>query len=203
MSDMSDAPNSTAPPRKRRRPALSCEQCRRRKIKCDRSYPCGQCLQSKTSTCSYSPDTIRGLRHVSETTSSPAQPSGGIPNRARDAPVDFSQTSSAGVSPNSIPQSEATLPSSWTSPSIPSNDDRTDAKTLLCRLENVEKKLANSGPQPYFSTCESFNSDPLTKGLRGTVSKTRFFGPSHWMHSYGVVRPLVITVSVQQLIDVV
>ena len=200
---MSEPPNSTAPPRKRRRPALSCEQCRRRKIKCDRSYPCGQCLQSKTSTCSYSPDTIRRIRHVSESTAAPVQSPGGIPNRARDAPLDFSHTSSAAVSPNSVPQSEVTLPSSWTSPSVPSNDHINDPKTLLGRLENVEKKLASSGSQPYFSTCESFNSGPLAKGLRGTVSKTRFFGPSHWMHSYGVVRPLFIAISVHQLINVV
>ncbi|KAE9382255.1 hypothetical protein N431DRAFT_360951 [Stipitochalara longipes BDJ] len=183
---MSEPPSSTAPPRKRRRPALSCEQCRRRKIKCDRTYPCGQCLQSKTSTCSYSPDTIRRLRHVSETASVAAQPSVGLPDRARDVPVEFPPTSSAGVSPNSIPHSEATLPSSWTSPSNPTNDETNDAKTLLCRLEKLEEKVASSGSQHFFPTCESFNSDPLAKGLRGTVSKTRFFGPSHWMHSYGV-----------------
>lgn len=29
--------------RKRKRPALSCVECRRRKIRCDRSHPCSQC----------------------------------------------------------------------------------------------------------------------------------------------------------------
>ncbi|KAL4783893.1 fungal-specific transcription factor domain-containing protein [Aspergillus varians] len=33
---------------RRRRPALSCTTCRRRKLKCDRSLPCGQCVKSKT-----------------------------------------------------------------------------------------------------------------------------------------------------------
>ncbi|KAL4923789.1 putative C6 transcription factor [Aspergillus undulatus] len=33
---------------RRRRPALSCTICRRRKLKCDRSLPCGQCIKSKT-----------------------------------------------------------------------------------------------------------------------------------------------------------
>ena len=33
---------------RRRRPALSCTICRRRKLKCDRSLPCGQCVKSKT-----------------------------------------------------------------------------------------------------------------------------------------------------------
>lgn len=69
MSEPGDAPRpaSVTPvtaPRKRRRPALSCEQCRRRKIKCDRTYPCGQCLQSKTASCTYSPDSVPGVGHV-------------------------------------------------------------------------------------------------------------------------------------------
>ncbi|KAJ6007769.1 hypothetical protein N7540_011745 [Penicillium herquei] len=36
---------SQANPRKRRRPALSCEQCRRRKVRCDREMPCGPCTK--------------------------------------------------------------------------------------------------------------------------------------------------------------
>jgi Fungal Zn(2)-Cys(6) binuclear cluster domain len=191
---MSEPPSSVGPPRKRRRPALSCEQCRHRKIKCDRTYPCGQCLQSKTTVCSYSADTVRRPRHVSET--NPACPGTvfrsltDIPTRTRDVPGDLiAHTSSDGVSPNVIPHSEVTHSSSWTSPSAHAHDDEPpDPKTLLHRLENIEKKLASSY---NFPTCESYNSDSRSKGLRGTVSKTRLFGPSHWMHSYGVVRHLL------------
>ena len=43
------------PPRKRRRPALSCCECRRRKVKCDREQPCNHCQQSKVS-CVFSSD---------------------------------------------------------------------------------------------------------------------------------------------------
>ena len=43
----------TVPARKRRRPALSCIECRRRKIKCDRNMPCNHCIQSKNAVCSY------------------------------------------------------------------------------------------------------------------------------------------------------
>jgi hypothetical protein len=46
-------PNTVVPPRKRRRPALSCTECRRRKIKCDRNMPCNHCIASKNSECSY------------------------------------------------------------------------------------------------------------------------------------------------------
>jgi hypothetical protein len=202
---MSEPPSSTAPiapPRKRRRPALSCEQCRRRKIKCDRTYPCGQCLQSKTASCSYSPDTIRRLHHVNDASSIPAQSTLDLPNRTRDVPARVSAyNSSTGVSPNAVSSSEATLSTPWTSPSATVNDEETqNHKTLIYRIERVEKELAssNSGSQAYFPTCESYEPDFRGKGLRGTVSKTRFFGPSHWMHSYGVVwHPSIGTESCQ------
>ncbi|KAJ5646471.1 hypothetical protein N7490_002843 [Penicillium lividum] len=43
---MSSNENNLTNPRKRRRPALSCEQCRRRKVRCDREMPCGPCIRS-------------------------------------------------------------------------------------------------------------------------------------------------------------
>lgn len=45
-----------APPQRRRRPALSCVQCRRRKIRCDQKRPsCSQCERSKDILCIYKP----------------------------------------------------------------------------------------------------------------------------------------------------
>lgn len=56
---MGDSENITEisqpPPRKRRRPALACTECRRRKIRCDRQNPCTQCVQWKCSSCIYTP----------------------------------------------------------------------------------------------------------------------------------------------------
>ncbi|KAH8701532.1 hypothetical protein BGW36DRAFT_371072 [Talaromyces proteolyticus] len=46
--------NAPSLPHKRRRPALSCEQCRRRKVQCDRKMPCGPCKKTRPSlACSY------------------------------------------------------------------------------------------------------------------------------------------------------
>lgn len=39
---------------KRRRPAVACTECRRRKVKCDRNLPCGPCTQSSL-MCAYRP----------------------------------------------------------------------------------------------------------------------------------------------------
>ncbi|KAL2822620.1 hypothetical protein BJX63DRAFT_441235 [Aspergillus granulosus] len=41
--------------RNRRRPPLACEQCRRRKIGCDRKSPCSNCMRSRRSACTYVP----------------------------------------------------------------------------------------------------------------------------------------------------
>ncbi|KAK4081149.1 transcriptional regulator family: Fungal Specific TF [Trichoderma aggressivum f. europaeum] len=51
---MVDLPYIENPPRKRRRPAVACVECRRRKVKCDRAKPCGPCYQSAL-TCFYRP----------------------------------------------------------------------------------------------------------------------------------------------------
>jgi hypothetical protein len=46
--------SSLLPVRKRRRPAYSCTECRRRKVRCDRAIPCGQCTAQKVaSLCAY------------------------------------------------------------------------------------------------------------------------------------------------------
>lgn len=49
-----DEMSSPLPVRKRRRPAYSCTECRRRKVRCDRAMPCGQCTAQKVaSLCAY------------------------------------------------------------------------------------------------------------------------------------------------------
>lgn len=63
MSDPTDGERSDtethdgddrAPPRKRQRVRLSCLECRRRKLSCDREFPCSRCVQSGTAErCEY------------------------------------------------------------------------------------------------------------------------------------------------------
>ncbi|ROW06875.1 hypothetical protein VMCG_04159 [Cytospora schulzeri] len=46
--------SGSQPPRKRQRVRLSCLECRRRKLSCDRGYPCERCLKSGTpDRCTY------------------------------------------------------------------------------------------------------------------------------------------------------
>jgi len=68
MQDTADVPD--APPRKRTK-ALSCEQCRRRKLKCDRGWPCGACRdRNEQHLCKWENGVVpeRGSRDANELT---------------------------------------------------------------------------------------------------------------------------------------
>ncbi|EAQ86867.1 hypothetical protein CHGG_08120 [Chaetomium globosum CBS 148.51] len=48
LDGLHDDQEGRPPPRKRQRVRLSCLECRRRKLSCDREFPCSRCLQSGT-----------------------------------------------------------------------------------------------------------------------------------------------------------
>ena len=63
VNDASAGQNEPASTSKRRRIALACRDCRRRKLGCDRSYPaCGRCQKSGCATsCTYDPDALEAV----------------------------------------------------------------------------------------------------------------------------------------------
>ncbi|KAI9645554.1 hypothetical protein NHQ30_006296 [Ciborinia camelliae] len=188
-------------PRKRRRPALSCIQCRRRKIKCDRNMPCGQCISSKTSACQYSsdpapqskrprvngngqypatPSTVGHDSPQSTTNPSPGFGAGGVTesvtNRIPLVSTNFWADRTPVVEEGPVPvQGQAIVaPQKTPDPSV---------QALLDRVHKLEQIISDS---------ETLNDGPTiisssyVKGpsLRGSLSKTRFFGQSHWMNSF-------------------
>lgn len=91
---MTEASSGSGPsgggPRRRRRPALSCEACRRRKVRCDRDMPCSNCIRARdvNIVCTYQLFKPRPKRHstaatarlsngTSNSSSTPATSSGG------------------------------------------------------------------------------------------------------------------------------
>lgn len=242
MSEPNEPPRSVVPPRKRRRPALSCEQCRKRKIKCDRTYPCGQCTLSKTAHCSYSPDSAGAIQHLNKRSSLPPAPgpsvyqntlpfTSGLPSRPRDALSTASPNTQPSIDEFSPKPPLSSTGTSWHSPTSEHLHDDTSSKALLDRIQKLEERLAIAnqrndrqedsyyGPQAQDDDLERskprernamasfietqkgdlfFNPEGQLRGtfeqkgkLKGTVSKTRFFGQSHWMYSFGTVSPLL------------
>ncbi|KPM40310.1 hypothetical protein AK830_g6222 [Neonectria ditissima] len=176
----SDQPAARAE-KKRRRPALSCEQCRRRKIRCDRGLPCVNCIKSSISPCTYAPTHVPASRTRKaaghgQDFSGPAAALSHVP--ARSAPVLESQKPS--------PPSKAVSPSGPSSTGGSTSDTST-VDALAARVRELEQKLSES-----FHISPSRKTDDQLVGpryqdedeapMKGTISKTRFFGQSHWMN---------------------
>lgn len=149
------------PRRKRRRPALSCIQCRKRKIKCDRNVPCDQCKQSNlaTSGCTHmyaDDDSVANGRISMSQTGSAIDPdplltpasswAGGIENMASgiDSHASLGWTdrlkassTRAGTSPARRARELATYPGRSPPQSI--------VQDLEGRIQSLEKHLSESG----------------------------------------------------------
>ncbi|KAH6889186.1 hypothetical protein B0T10DRAFT_548600 [Thelonectria olida] len=173
--------------KKRRRPALSCEQCRRRKIRCDRGLPCINCIKSKISPCTYAPTHIpasrikKGAFTHSHGHDAAASQSSIVP--ARSAPV--FENSRKDTSSDIIPPPKAHV-SSVPSSTVGSTSEASTVDALAARVRELEQKLADSfhiGPKPNDKLIEeNHHEDEGNAPMKGTISKTRFFGQSHWMN---------------------
>jgi hypothetical protein len=172
----------TAPPRKRRRPPLSCVLCRRRKVKCDRNRPsCGQCTQSKSSaTCSYSPDDApapvnrcRMEAANSSTTSSTTTRFGslGLTSNSHSPILSFSGSSASHILSSSSlgAVSEINLPSRHSEPIAQEPKDQAHQLQQSDAVSRFPNNAANILVFPE-----------TAPHMRGSLSKTRFFGQNHW-----------------------
>ncbi|KAE8402140.1 fungal-specific transcription factor domain-containing protein [Aspergillus pseudonomiae] len=180
---------TTAPhfQRKRRRPALACEQCRRRKIRCDRNHPCASCRRSDPRSCHYvDPDRKTNVAHdqvidLAPTSFSSGNPPLDLPNCPED--VQFSgllnvdalqSTSSSLANPTTVQRSKVShVPEDLQEGSL--------VQSLTDRVRQLEKKLEEAlDLQPPDSYP---NQSPIRvrehSSINGRFLKTRFFGNSH------------------------
>lgn len=193
-------------PRKRRRPAKSCDQCRNRKVRCDLNHPCGPCQRARGAlACSYR-EGIRGARRVNtvEDVSLPQRNDGEI-----DTP---------GVAGHRSPLA---TPHELERPQETESNGKTTIKTLQSRLRTLEEKVARGQNTPQQHTLdellkrlERLEQKPNTTAgesqpdrtatsdipelfvpqipprLRAVPEKTKFYGPSHWLHTAEQVKGL-------------
>ncbi|KAL4866970.1 hypothetical protein BDV12DRAFT_187061 [Aspergillus spectabilis] len=107
-------------PRKRRRPAKACEQCRHRKVRCDLNVPCGPCTRAKTSLdCLY-----RDGRATASTTAV-----------HRSSP---DQTRSRGIGENLL------TPTSIPDGATTNGDLQQAIRNIQGRLSTLEKRVSDS-----------------------------------------------------------
>jgi hypothetical protein len=233
--------------KKRRRPALACEQCRRRKIKCDRNMPCNHCTKAKIATCTYiathtpASHLARGIKSkgsrafLSSATASasdrdrdrdsrprPVQPAPAAPKsqtHAQDQPGRPAFTPPSSQSPQSnefllhsnsvagIPTfvrpsepGSSAVPSSAASASASAagTAEPPDVQRLAARVHHLEEKfqkvvLAGDGVDDDDADAVRWHGAGAGAaqqefGPRGMISKTRYFGRSHWMNGFTLVR---------------
>ncbi|KAI9042759.1 uncharacterized protein KD926_005089 [Aspergillus affinis] len=157
--------------RKRRRLAKSCEQCRQRKVRCDRTAPCGPCTRARGSlSCSYGKNA----------TTTPNALAAAAAAAASLSPVDVIQRTSRrhhegpGNHPtpssnvDAKPGSSRESPQGAGSPDRNRNTDGSSISDIRVRLQRVEDLLSRRG-----DTSASDRDESLDQTLRELSYRVR------------------------------
>ncbi|KAK3298359.1 uncharacterized protein B0H64DRAFT_73345 [Chaetomium fimeti] len=154
--------------KKRRRPALACEQCRRRKIKCDRTTPCGPCRRSSLESCTYRPECFKGPGVVTATSSTATQDSAALLLALASPVSDWQRQLPAEVPPPAIERPRSSAASDVSeSVDLQPHTHSNRRMTLDEATGTVEPQRRTLAP------------------IRGCFVKSRFYGPSHFINSSG------------------
>ncbi len=198
--------------RKRRRPALACEECRRRKIKCDRKTPCDHCSKFKSLTCTYYPNpkpTVKSRSHgdgghqdIISTTEPELTASS-----ATSSTINQKALAGAVNLPSAAPSAELTIHLQVADsptrqlPLIRGHfGERVDAsvvalasvpglQALTARVQTLEQRFSSIANKDVAGPGKEAPS--VTEG---SFSKTRYFGRSHWMNNIETVRAFILHV---------
>ncbi|KAE8383481.1 hypothetical protein BDV26DRAFT_287667 [Aspergillus bertholletiae] len=187
--------------RKRRRQAVVCTECRRRKIACDRNTPCAQCIQSN-SPCTY--------YNSYNSYSASADLSSDQDNGIKPHPIRSSSTAFHGFGPRTqLPTSTAVnYHSTYTStaeinPLLPAATTALDAGAtswfdttslgalsvpLNLAIETTPAPFSDVGLEGVTGLAESTAADVMESSVSPSQPpakivfvKSRLYGPSHWM----------------------
>ncbi|KAI0551228.1 hypothetical protein F4679DRAFT_582703 [Xylaria curta] len=184
--------------KRRQRPTLACVSCRKSKIRCDRQQPCGACARSRHKTC------------VFEISRGPASRRSGIASATTDrsgaaepehlSDYDLGQETPASSTPSAHGHghdTEGTHAYPLHEKGSPNPASRiTDAEGLIRRVFELERRLGETiaareppekrqdqrNPRGESQLIESYLAADIHAMSRGIVSKTRYFGQSHWMN---------------------
>ena len=174
-------------PRRRRRPALSCLECQRRKIKCDRNDPCARCITVRTK-CTYKvysndEPVIRQQAQHGTSWGSTASPSAHAPSplvQAHQISTNGSITDS-GIHPPGPRVTAATAAAGQNH--IPNTQDaEPDLRDLLQRIQKLEESSSSSPTRDLSQN----GRDLLARqsGLKDSqviLNKTRILRWTHWL----------------------
>lgn len=173
----------TVTPRKRRRPALSCVQCRQRKVRCDRGLPCGPCVRARSSlasSCFYDSPNRPGRRASIENVS---QPHRTRTRQSMSVSSNDAESEKAGTAPQSHSQRRRSME---------------DLQQRIVQLEELVLRgiptqrnpaLVSGrieGQRPTNAAGPWSSSQPLKAPppqLRISAQKTKIFGANSWIQT--------------------
>ncbi|KAF5007983.1 hypothetical protein FDECE_5713 [Fusarium decemcellulare] len=202
-----------APERRRRRPAVSCSLCRRRKIRCNREMPCSNCVRSKNDACVFE-------SHPPLLRSRGLEPGPDVGTAASEGPQDTffptppDQVSSTGTA-STLPSSSSislVVPSTGLS-NLPIQFSGPEVESLKDRIRQLEDQLSKASSRPTQSlvSTPASNIETTVSQLGGTFHihcesrlfgqalplprsvshKTRLFGQSHFFNTIVLIRDMV------------
>ncbi|KAF2469228.1 uncharacterized protein BDR25DRAFT_288688 [Lindgomyces ingoldianus] len=189
-------------PRRRRRPAFSCLECRRRKIKCDRKDPCSHCvsiaIQCVHKVFRDAPETSNQLQPVQSSTQGRTAVSSPVDNPSSRAQSRQSRThrivneegrvpsrplvARAQSTPAPTPARQTEAITAQTPPTTRAEDGQPSVHALLRRIQHLENSLATS-PVPAHSEPggELIDRQPVHQDTRVSLYKTRTLKWSYWV----------------------
>ncbi|PYH72901.1 uncharacterized protein BO88DRAFT_172321 [Aspergillus vadensis CBS 113365] len=195
-------------PRKRRRPAKSCEQCRQRKVRCDRNVPCGPCTRARSSLgCSYrrvsrsptpadhqtspliSHEPQRNARGYPLPSGMPDGSTGSLDETPRIGPQCGSKECISSQLGSTIRDLQSRLQRleerlsspDITRPSAPESDIQQALRELCDKVQSLEQRLlCTQSSQAPKGELAIAAAPPR---LHSSSKKMKLFGPTHYMHT--------------------
>ena len=161
--------------RKRNRVPLSCAPCRHRKLKCDRSHPCGNCEKRGDGACSYAAPNRKKSQSAATT---PDDMQDRI-NRLEGLVLSLMTNGSSAPGPTAATAAVDHSQSDSTSPSFKTNELEGDDDMI-----KEEEEDAESDVEGVATSLGALKVDPQ-KG------QTMYFGDAHWHLVLADVRILV------------
>ncbi|KAL6713043.1 hypothetical protein ACLMJK_009439 [Lecanora helva] len=187
-------------PKKRRRPAKSCEQCRSRKVKCDLEQPCGPCTRTRAGVaCVYSEATVRTSPTPHAPLSARNTESDQIPSQGTQESNHFdhsladngrqqsaslidehaaSNSTITYVSQSDVNNGQTTQPSNTLGRTPNPKSTRWDSDMLESDREKTKANTVFPKDNP-----SNLSTELPRPHLRLAAEKTKLFGPSHWSHT--------------------
>lgn len=160
------------PIRRRRRPALSCLECRRRKIRCDRNDPCGHCVVSRNQ-CTY-----RLFNAASRN-----RESSGSPRRDRES--ESLPTQPASPATTGRGRSDALQIPGGASDPTPSEGVTLILRDMVMRVQRLEQSIASNSNtasrSPSTNDILSRTSGARESQTQVVLKKARMWRWSDWM----------------------